>query len=77
MSQIYWRTHSKKLIKISEMTVEHLTNTIRMIDDMTDNQDPDSISHPWAEEREAMELELEHRKQIYDGITPAPDTKEK
>lgn len=54
MSQIYWRMKNKKLMKISDMTMEHLENAIKMFEG----------SGLREEEVKTMRLELEYRKQL-------------
>lgn len=67
MSQIYWRTSGKRLIKIADMTTEHLKNALKYFHDLGDFAPP-SRDEALAE----MELELEYREQVYEGIEPIP-----
>lgn len=54
MSQIYWRMSNGYLIKITDMTMEHLSNAINKF----------YKRKKYKEEVKAMALELEYRLQI-------------
>ena len=60
MSQIYWRTKNKGLIKITDMSNEHLQNAIEMFE----NKDIHN------EEIAAIKLELEYREQLQEQYEP-------